>query len=434
MGVPRDLSGATLPPTREKGDPAMVDAATVLRHLSAYRSGHSLPQAFYTSDALFEADLDAVFGVEWLFACNESEVRAPGDYLTLEIGRDSIIVVRGRDGEVRAFHNVCRHRGSRVCLEERGHANRLVCPYHQWVYELDGTLRNARQMPADFDKLDYGLKPVRVETICGLVYISLADDPPDLSRYREAITPFLAPHQPWRTRVAHAETIIEEANWKLVIENNRECYHCAAGHPELLVTFHETPLAGDAKGEARFREMMAPKAARWDALDLPYEAADGGDEFRCVRLPLNEGALSFTMDGRLACGKLLGDLADPDLGSVRMFRAPNNWNHFLADHILHFRVTPIAPDRTAVRTTWLVHEDAVEGVDYEVERLVHVWRETNAQDARLAATNHLGVASRAYEPGPYAPSEAMLTQFADWYARRLADRYGPAPAMRVAAE
>jgi glycine betaine catabolism A len=401
--------------------------------LDERRRGFSLPQAFYLDADVFAAEMKAVFGTEWLFACNACEIRNAGDYVTFAIGRDSLIVLRDRDGEVRAFHNTCRHRGSRLCLVEKGHASRLVCPYHQWVYELDGRLRNARQMPKDFDTADYGLRAAKTEVICGLVYVSLAEDPPSLAPYREAITPYLAPHQPERAKVAFESTIIEEANWKLVIENNRECYHCAANHRELLVTFAEIPLPEDSH-RAAFQPLLDRAAAKWDGYGLPHRAVDGGNEFRCVRLPFNEGAVSFTIDGGPACGRLLGDLADPDLGSVRMFRAPNNWHHFLADHIIHARVLPLAPGRTAVRTTWLVHEDAVEGVDYDLGRLTEVWLATNEQDRRLAENNHLGIASRAYEPGPYAPSEFMLTQFTDWYAEKLAAFAGPSQVRLAAAE
>jgi Rieske 2Fe-2S family protein len=401
--------------------------------LDGRRTGFSLPQAFYVDPDLFAADLEAVFEADWLFACNACEVKRPGDWLTLDIGATSVVVLRDREGEVRAFHNTCRHRGSRICLAEKGHSNRLVCPYHQWVYELDGRLRTARQMPQGFDRTPYGLKPARVEVICGLVYVSLSASPPSLSRFRAAVTPFIAPHQPERTKVAVEQVTIEEANWKLVVENNRECYHCAANHPELLATFVEFPTPGERESPAQ-RAILDRAAAKWDAHGLPWRAAEGGDEFRCIRLPFHEGAVSFTTDGGPACRKLLGDLADPDLGSVRMFRAPNNWHHFLSDHILHARVLPLAANRTAVRTTWLVHEDAVEGVDYDPERLSAVWRATNEQDKRLAENNHRGVASKAYEPGPYAPTEFMLTHFTDWYARKLAVLAGEAAARLEAAE
>lgn len=412
----------------------MIDRERIAQLLSERREGFSLPQAFYVDPAMHEADLKAVFETEWLFACNACEIKNPGDYLTLEVGDNPIVVLRDRDGEIRAFHNVCRHRGSRICAHEKGRASRLVCPYHQWVYELDGKLLNARQMPRDLDRTRYGLKPIHVEVVCGMVYICLAETPPDLSRFREGVTPYIAPHCPDRTKVAFEMTIIEEANWKLVIENNRECYHCAANHPELTVTLVEFAMPDDPRGSAKFKNLMARQAAKWDALGLPHRPADGGDEFRCIRLPFNEGAVSFTMDGRPACNKLLGDFSDPDLGSVRMFRVPNNWNHFLADHIIHFRVLPLSHDRTALRTTWLVHEDAIEGIDYDVKRLTEVWIATNAQDAELAAANHRGIRSLAYEPGPYAPSEFMLITFTNWYARQM-ERFAGAPGpMRMAAE
>ena len=166
---------------------------------------------------------------------------------------------------------------------------------------------------------------------------------------------------------------------------------------------------------------MERSAAHWNTLGLLHRPVDGGTQFRCIRLPFKEGRVSFTPDGALACNKLLGDLTDPNLGSVRMFHAPNNWNHFLSDHILHFRILPLSEDRTAVRTTWLVHEDAVEGVDYDVERLTKVWKTTNDQDRALAENNHRGVLSRAYVPGPYAPMEFMLNDFTEWYVGRMTD-------------
>ncbi|MGI8527665.1 MAG: aromatic ring-hydroxylating oxygenase subunit alpha [Pseudolabrys sp.] len=393
--------------------------------LDDYRPGYSLPQAFYASDDIFDADLASVFAREWLFVGNTCEIKTPGDYLTFEIGAASVIVLRGSEGEVRAFHNTCRHRGSRICLKEAGHAKRLVCPYHQWVYELDGRLRNARQMPADFDKSAFGLKPAPVEVICGMIYISLADAPPSLDRYRAAVKPYIAPHRLDRAKVAFTTTTVEQANWKLVIENNRECYHCAANHPELLTTFVEFEPHDHARTPAQ-KDLLERSTTKWDKLKLPYRLVEGAG-FRCTRLPFHDGTVSFTTDGKLACNKLLGDLTEPELGSVRMFCAPNNWNHFLSDHIIHFRVLPLSANQTALRTTWLVHEDAVEGVDYDVERLTEVWRTTNDQDRRLVENNHRGLLSSAYQPGPYAPSEFMLKDFCDWYVGKL-NAYAAKPA------
>ena len=195
------------------------------------------------------------------------------------------------------WHNTCRHRGSRLCLEEQGTAHRLVCPYHQWVYELDGRLLHARQMPAGFDTGSYNLLPVATEIVCGMVYICLAETPPDSARFRAAVTPFIAPHAPDRTKVAHVSTMVELANWKLVIDNTRECYHCAGSHPELLATLVEFALPNDPLAVGRFAGLMQRQAARWNALGLPHRSVEGGDAFRCIRNWSAWGAgLSMTIE------------------------------------------------------------------------------------------------------------------------------------------
>lgn len=402
--------------------------------LMGCRLDHSLPQALYLDRAIYDLEMKAVFGSQWLFACNACEVPEPGDYLTMNVGHNSVVVIRGDDGDIRAFHNTCRHRGSRICQQEKGSVGNLVCPYHQWTYDLTGKLTAATQMPADFDPSRWPLKPVHVAVICGLVYVCLAQTPPDLDRFARTVTPYIAPHQPERCKVAFESVIVEKANWKLVIENNRECYHCAGSHPELLVSLVEATLPDDPRF-ADLKALMDRKACEWDALELPHEPADGGLEFRCIRLPFNEGVLSMTLDGKLGCKKLLGDFTEPDLGSVRMFHVPNNWNHFLSDHIIHFRVLPRGPMETEVRTTWLVHEDAIEGWDYDPARLSEVWIATNAQDQALAEQNFLGIQSDAYEPGPYSPeAEFMILNFNKWYLQTMQGHLPAGPGLRIAAE
>jgi len=155
-------------------------------------------------------------------------------------------------------------------------------------------------------------------------------------------------------------------------------------------------------------------------LGLPHAPVDGGLEYRCIRLPFREGAFSMTLDGKPACKKLLGDLVEQDLGSVRAFRIPNNWHHFLSEMTLHFRVLPLGSDKTEVRTTWCVHEEALEGWDYDVEHLSRVWVETNAQDKTLAEENQKGSRSPGYVPGPYSEmSEFMVINFTKWYRNTL---------------
>ncbi|MEO9275485.1 aromatic ring-hydroxylating dioxygenase subunit alpha [Marinomonas sp. 5E14-1] len=383
------------------------------------QTAFSLPQSFYGDEKIHHADMQSIFLNDWLFIANECELPDPGDYITLIIDTAPILILRDSDNILRAFHNTCRHRGSILCTKEKGNVNKLVCPYHQWTYDLDGTLKNALYMAEDFNKDNFPLNPIPLECLEGLIYICLSDSPPDFTLFRDTVTPYIKPHQPKKTKVVFESVIVEEANWKLVIENNRECYHCAGSHPELLVSLVEMALPEDDRFAEEFA-LMKEKAAKWEKLGFPYEPADGGQEFRCIRLPFRKDIKSMTLDGELACKKLLGDLVEEDLGSVRMFRAPNNWHHFLSDHILHFRVLPLGPNKTEVRTTWLVHEEALEGWDYDLQRLSEVWLATNEQDKELAENNQKGILSPAYQPGPYsAISEFMVINFTDWYKNKL---------------
>ena len=394
-----------------------IDEARVEEALANHRKGYTLDALLYHSQAAFERDLDAIYRSEWVFAGCSAELPNPGDHITLQIGPDGVILVRGHDDEIRAFHNTCRHRGSKICLAERGSSPRLVCPYHQWTYDLSGRLIHTLQMGPSFDPTQHNLLPIHVEVVCGLIYICLADSPPDFSRFKDAITPYLAPHEVERTKVAYQSRIVENANWKLVIENNRECYHCAGSHPELLGSIIETMFVGDPSCDPRLNRLLEEATTLWDSLDLPYVEVPAED-FRCIRMPFDHGAMSMTNDGRLACKVLMGDLEEPRLGSVRLFKPPGNWNHICADHSVHFRTLPISPDKTELVTTWLVHEDAVEGIDYDVEHLTATWIATNDQDRMLSENNHLGTLSSGYRPGPYSETEQMVAHFVDWYVAR----------------
>ncbi|MDQ0314388.1 aromatic ring-hydroxylating oxygenase subunit alpha [Amorphus orientalis] len=406
------------------------------QRLAARQQGFTLEQPFYTDPAYFDVDMKMVWYREWLFAGHDCEVPRPGAFFTLQVGDYPVIVVRDREGQIRAFHNSCRHRGSRVCSAARGTSARLVCPYHQWTYDLDGSLVFARQMGPDFDASAYGLKSVACESVGGYVFISLADTPADFGPTRDMIEPYLAPHNLADTKVAHETTIIEKGNWKLVWENNRECYHCAGNHPELCKTYPEAPGVTGVSGGADDPEI----AAHWahcEALGLPsaFRMADDGHS-RITRMPLLRDAVSYTMSGRPAVSKPLTDaIAADHIGAMLLFHYPTNWNHILGDHAITFRVLPIGPQETAVTTKWLVNREAVEGVDYDLDELIHVWTETNDQDRQIVEENAFGIRSPAYEPGPYSSDhEGGVDQFVDWYCRIMALRLTEedSPTLRVA--
>ncbi|HKS47529.1 MAG TPA: aromatic ring-hydroxylating dioxygenase subunit alpha [Amycolatopsis sp.] len=392
--------------------------------------GYSLPAAFYTSAEVFDLDIKAIFGRHWLFAAAEAELPEPGDYVTVTLGGYSVILVRDDDHHVRAFHNVCRHRGARVLTEDRGSVGNIVCGYHRWTYGMDGALLHAEAQAPGFDPSCFGLRSVHVRALAGLVFICLADEPPaDFDEIAPRVEPYLAPHRLATAKVAAQVDLVENANWKLVLENNRECYHCS-GHPELSACYF--PIYGYTRETVpptlqpawdRFVKATENARATYSALRLPYEAIEELDNratgFRIEREPLDAAGESYTLDGRAACSRLLADFPTPRLGRLAMHTQPNAWFHLLADHAVTFSVIPLAPDRTLVRTTWLVHSDAVEGEDYDVERLTKVWRATNEQDAALVARAHKGIGSPAYVPGPYGPTEYQVEAFVNWYHKRL---------------
>ncbi|MGQ7847145.1 aromatic ring-hydroxylating oxygenase subunit alpha [Granulosicoccus sp. 3-233] len=385
--------------------------------------GYALSQPFYNDPEIFDADMDAIFYREWLFAIAACELEKTGSYVTHQVGAYGIILVRGADGQIRAFHNTCRHRGSILCKSEKGNVPKLVCPYHQWTYELDGKLIWARDMGDDFDASAFGLRPVHCREVAGLVYICLAHTAPDFDDFAELVRPYLEPHDLNNAKVAVESSIVEKGNWKLVWENNRECYHCGGNHPGLCRSFPDDPVIAGGP-DAGIPDYVQQHYDRMAALDLPSQFQMGPDyQYRVARVPLLPGAKSFTMDLKPAVTRPLGHVKDDSAGTLLKYHYPSTWNHFLPDHAIVFRVTPLSPTETQVTTKWLVHKDAVEGRDYDVQRLSEVWNATNDEDRRVVEDNQKGINSPAYEPGPYsAVQERSVMEFVDWYIQAMTRR------------
>lgn len=401
----------------------------VLGHLDAHRPGYALPGALYSSDAAYQADLEHIWYREWVFAGHEAELTRPGDYLTLRIGAYPLLVVRGRDGGLRALHNVCRHRGAVLCDGETGRVGRrIVCPYHQWSYQHDGSLAHARSVPDDLSPAQLGLTPAHCTTVGGLVFVSLAASPSDPGPIRELVEPYLAAYSLAGARVAHTSTIVERGNWKLVMENNRECFHCQDAHPELCRTFPLSPMHSGG-GSPEDLAVMERLRTRCAAAGLPGDfRASPDQQYRAMRMPLTGEAASMTMDGTPASALRFPDLpADVYAGDVLVYHYPSTWLHVMGDHAVTFRMLPHSPTTTELRTSWLVPGTAVEGVDYDPTRLTEVWLATNAQDRALIERTQTGVLSPAFVPGPYDPvDEDGVIQFVDWYTTLLRARLGAA--------
>jgi glycine betaine catabolism A len=391
--------------------------------LSERVAGHTLPQALYTDHDSFDWDQQAIFGQSWLMAGMECELPKPGSYMTMMVGQWPVLITRDMTGAVHAFHNSCRHRGSILCQSSHGAGPKLVCPYHRWTYNLDGTLFAAMRMPADFDKSTHGLKPINLRVVAGAIFICLADDAPPFDDFGNRFAEYAGPLNFADMKLAATDLMVEKANWKLVMENARECYHCGTGHPELAKTF---PVAFAGHFDMGADERASQFAKQMDTLNLPHVAQEG-DWWQIARFPLNEGASTISMDGQHMVRELLVAANQGDIGSLRWAIDPHLFAHATADHVFVFSCMPVSATETHVVSKWYVHKDAVEGESYDVQALKALWLKTNLQDRELAENNQRGVNSPGYAPGPYSQeAESMTQRFTDWYctqAKRYVDAH-----------
>ena len=357
----------------------------------------------------------------WFCAGHVSSIPLSGDYLTVDLGIESVIIVRTPAGKVRALLNVCRHRGSRLVAARCGKAlsARLTCPYHAWTYDLDGNLLAARQMPEAFRRTDAALKSLPVRIMQGLVFTTFAKEPLDLEPAADALAASAGVHG-WSTaKVAHREMYSIKANWKLAVENYMECYHCTPAHPE----FAKRHVYARPAEQAVHLERAGRTRAEALGIAVPdidqYGCAAGGRESVAVmRSALHDGMASATDDGR-AVARLMGAFSASDGNSTYFDIGPIS--DFLAypDHGVIYRFIPRSVDHTEMEVLWLVHEDAVEGLDYDVGRLTWLWKTTSAEDKKIVEMNQAGVNSRYFEPGPYSLQETYAARFVDWYLREL---------------
>ncbi|WP_380180800.1 SRPBCC family protein [Kalamiella sp. sgz302252] len=397
-------------------------STTTLNYIEQRKAGYALGRELYCDEQVYRQDLKHIWHKEWIFACHTFELEKPGQFITLQIGDYPIVVVRGSDKIVRAFHNACRHRGSKVCQQEKGKSARLVCPYHKWTFDLNGKLLYAGNMGSEFNNEEHGLMAAHCEIVESYIYVCVAEQAPDFATFRQAVTPFIRPHYLDNCKVAFESNLIEKGNWKLVFENNRECFHCDGSHPELMNSFVENlSVAGvDADDDPEL-------TAFWQSCEtagLPGQLVmDEQGQFRMTRIPLSAKAVSYTLDGQPAVARRLDESGLHNIGALLYFNYPSTWNHFLGDHALSFRVLPLGPNETLVTTKWLVHKDAQEGVDYDLDRLTKVWLATNDQDRELVEGTQAGVKSPAYQPGPFSTlAENGVCQFDDWYCATMKNR------------
>jgi len=401
--------------------PAFDSAGLIGRH----SPGHALAREFYTDPHIFERDMDRIILRHWFCAAHASSVPRPGDFVVVDLGAESVIIIRTQDEKIRALLNVCRHRGSRICTAQSGKApaGRLTCPYHAWTYDLNGRLVAARQMPEPFDRDRLGLKSLAVRVVDGLIFATFAERPLDFAPAEEALSQTARVHGWDKAKVAHREMYSIKANWKLAIENYMECYHCQPAHPEFSKrhVYARPAKQGVELEQAGRRRAEALGIFIEDVDQYGCAAKSGSESVSVFRSALSNGVASATPDGQ-PIARLMGDFSGHDGNSTYFDIGPLSDFLAYADHGVIYRFIPRAVQHTEMEVIWLVHEDAVQGQDYDVERLVWLWNTTSAEDKKIVELNQAGVNSRFFEPGPYSLQEPYARRFVDWYLNELATR------------
>jgi len=361
----------------------------------AYQQGQrTLPGHYYTSPEIYAEEAERIFARRWLGVGRAAELANPGDFVTRTVARESIIVVRGQDGVVRAFYNVCRHRGTRLCEEPRGRLSETIqCPYHAWTYTLDGALIGAPHMSdvAGFDKRDYPLHAVPVGEWEGFLFINLGREPEPVARAFAPLAERFRRFNLARLRSARRIEYDVRANWKLLFQNYSECLHCPIIHPGLA------KLTPYTSGEN-------------DLFEGPYL---GG------YMVITQDGGSLTMSGR-ACGVPVGDLPAEDLHRVYYYSIfPNMLLSLHPDYVMFHTLWPDGPERTRITCEWLFHPDSFDRPGFDPDDAVRFWDETNRQDWHVCELSHSGIASRAYQPGPYSPREGIAAAWDREFLRTI---------------
>lgn len=349
----------------------------------------TLAQEFFVSPELFAEEQRRIFSRHWVLAGHQSQITKPGDFIAIEAGGESVVVVRDKQNEIRAFYNVCRHRGSRLCEADAGHLGAIQCPYHAWTYSLDGQLVGAPDMETlpDFDRADYSLVPVKIDSWEGFTFVNLTNDPAPL---RDWLAHFGDRFSSWKmSRLRSARRIDYDivANWKLIFQNYSECYHCAGVHPELT-------------------KLSPSDSAENDLCEGPLL---GG--FMAIK-----SGQSLTRSGN-SCAIPINDSNAERVFYYSIF--PNMLLSLHPDYVMVHRLSPQSPSRTLIACDWLFHPDAFGKDDFNPDDAVQFWDTVNRQDWHVCELSQQGISSRGYQPGPYSPRESIPAAWDREYLRRM---------------
>jgi len=352
----------------------------------------TLPQRYFVSPEIFAVELQKIFATNWVLVGHQSQLAKPGDYFLVEVAGESLIIAKDQRSTIRAFYNVCRHRGARLCEEENGHGTTIQCAYHAWTYALDGRLLGAPHMDETpgFNKADYPLKPVRLGLWEGLIFLNLGAASASLEKW---FGPLGEKFWRWNLPGLRSAKRIEydvRANWKLIFQNYSECYHCLGVHPELS-------------------KISPYDSAENDLTEGPFL---GG----FMRIATDK---SLTMSGN-ACALPVGDFGDKDFRLVFYYSIfPNTLLSLHPDYVMVHQLEPQSPERTLIFCDWFFNPEAFKRNDFDPGDAVKFWDMVNKQDWHVCELSQKGISSRAYEPGPYSARESIPAAWDKYYLRQM---------------
>jgi Rieske 2Fe-2S family protein len=350
----------------------------------------TLPQRYFISPEIFAEEQVRIFSKQWVLVGHQSQIDGVGDYFVQEVAGESLIMVRDRERTIRGFYNVCRHRGTRLCEEKMGRSSAIQCPYHAWTYGLDGGLIGAPHMDEaeGFDKADYSLHAVKLAIWEGFIFVNFADAPTPLEK---AFAPLAGKFSHWNLPTLRSAKRIEydvHANWKLIFENYSECYHCPGVHPAL-------------------QKLTPYDLAENDLCEGPFL---GGF------MPINKGK-SLTMSGN-ACALPVGDIKAEDHARIFYYSIfPNMLLSMHPEYVMLHQLWPQSPERTLILCDWYFHPEAFDRSDFHPNDAIDFWDMTNKQDWHVCELSQQGIASHAYQPGPYSPRESIPAAWDREYLR-----------------
>jgi Rieske 2Fe-2S family protein len=346
----------------------------------------SLPGRYYIDPDYYRAELEWFFFRMWTHAGRADEVPRRGDFVLRDVAGESMILVRGERGELNAFYNVCRHRGTRLCEQGSGtFASTIQCPYHAWTYDLDGCLLAAPQMDrvAGFRQGDYSLHRVTVDLWDGHVFLNLSEKPGSLGEQLGGLDERFRPWGMGQLRLGKRMVYDVAANWKLIIHNYSECLHCPGVHPALQKLSHY--LSGE------------------------NEPASQG--YLGGRMSLRPGIATISFDGQPRRPCLPGLGPEACRGVYYYAVLPNLLLSLHPDYVVAYTLWPREVDRTEIVCEFLFHPQAMALPDFDPDDAVAFWDLTNRQDWHVCEQMQVGLKSRAYRPGPYSHREELLPQF-----------------------